>query len=355
MSTSSPVVISFQDLTSRSNLFDSIKKAFDADGLGLLIVKDVPGYVEARAQCLPFGFRFGNLPDNLKAKYEDEESFYSFGWSCGKEKMSGGLPDIAKGSYYANPTFDIPSEDAEEIKAYPSFFRPNVWPHEHLPEFENAFKTLGTVIVNTGALLAESIDAYVASQQLNYQTKLATVITTSRNAKARLLHYFPPSSQTTTNDDSWCGWHFDHGSLTGLASAMYFDASGEEIPCPDDKAGLYVRMRNGETVKVKIPSDCIAFQIGETAQIHSGGILQATPHMVKAVESPGVSRSNLAIFMEPGPKEFMDCPEGANIDSVVNGGAKLLPKGVPLLSSRWTAGSKQTFGEFTEKTLSSYY
>jgi hypothetical protein len=38
--------------------------------------------------------------------------------------------------------------------------------------------------------------------------------------------------------------------------------------------GLYIRSRNSEIVKVSIPADCIAFQIGETAQIHSGGILQ---------------------------------------------------------------------------------
>jgi isopenicillin N synthase-like dioxygenase len=45
--------------------------------------------------------------------------------------------------------------------------------------------------------------------------------------------------------------------------------------------GLYVRNRKSELIKVTIPADCIAFQIGETAQIHSGGILQATPHAVK--------------------------------------------------------------------------
>ncbi len=28
-------------------------------------------------------------------------------------------------------------------------------------------------------------------------------------------------------DGDWCGWHNDHGLLTGLASAMYFDAEGK--------------------------------------------------------------------------------------------------------------------------------
>jgi hypothetical protein len=36
-------------------------------------------------------------------------------------------------------------------------------------------------------------------------------------------------------------------------------------------AGLYIRNRKSELIKINIPSDCIAFQIGETAQIMSGG------------------------------------------------------------------------------------
>ena len=353
-----PVSISYSDLTSDTDLSEKIQCAFGQAGLGLIVVTDIPEYIEARAHCLPLGFRFGNLPEDVKSKYEDPASTFSFGWSHGKEKMSGGMPDVAKGSYYANPTFDVPSEDAEEIAKFPSFFRQNIWPDQDLPNFSTSFKTLSSIIVRTGLLLSKSIDSFVDSKQPHYETRLANVISTSRNAKARLLHYFPPisiSSSSDSSNDTWCGWHFDHGSLTGLASAMYFDQFGNEVPCPDEKAGLYVRIRNGDTVKVKIPADGCAFQIGETAQIHSGGVLQATAHMVKAADVPGISRSNLAVFMEPGPTDLMKCPIGSDSDAVVNGGAKLLPKGVPLLASRWTVGSTQTFGDFTEKTLSSYY
>lgn len=28
-------------------------------------------------------------------------------------------------------------------------------------------------------------------------------------------------------DADWCGWHNDHGTLTGLTSAMYFDSEGK--------------------------------------------------------------------------------------------------------------------------------
>ena len=61
--------------------------------------------------------------------------------------------------------------------------------------------------------------------------------------------------------------------------------------------GLYIRTRKSELIKVNIPSDCLAFQIGETAQIHSGGILQATPHSVKG-ESSKTNENNRLIVIK---------------------------------------------------------
>ena len=107
----------------------------------------------------------------------------------------------------------------------------------------------------------------------------------SKCCKARLLHYFPrsiedisESTDTTNNNEedtfsSWCGWHNDHGSLTGLVSAMYLDEDGNAVTNSDSNAGLYIRGRSSELIKVGIPEDHVAFQIGETAQIHSDLIL----------------------------------------------------------------------------------
>jgi hypothetical protein len=54
-------------------------------------------------------------------------------------------------------------------------------------------------------------------------------------------------------------------------------------------------------------------QVGEALQIHSGGLLMATPHYVRTAVGPGaagVSRSTFAVFMQPGVKEPMDVPPG---------------------------------------------
>ena len=121
-----------------------------------------------------------------------------------------------------------------------------------------------------------------------YESKLEKILRHSKCCKARLLHYFPmdddgndDSAEVFTDDtqfSSWCGWHNDHGSLTGLIPALYLDTNGNIIPCPDGKAGLYIKSRTGELVHATIPDNAIAFQVGETAQIHTGGWLQATPH-----------------------------------------------------------------------------
>lgn len=55
---------------------------------------------------------------------------------------------------------------------------------------------------------------------------------------------------------------------------MYLDEEGNEVPNPDPKSGLYARARSGELIKAAVSSTDVIFQIGETAQIHSGGLLQ---------------------------------------------------------------------------------
>lgn len=55
-------------------------------------------------------------------------------------------------------------------------------------------------------------------------------------------------------------------------------------------------------------------QVGEALQVHSGGLLRATPHYVRAAQGPaaaGISRNTFAVFMQPDVEEPMACPQGA--------------------------------------------
>ena len=335
-----------------------------------------------------------------------------------------------KGSFYANPLHDTPSTNQDLITKFPAFLHPNIWPSEEVPELELAFKELGRLIVEVGVMVARQCDVYVASKCVGYadageggkeegregRGKLERVVTESLVCKGRLLHYFPyvekeeeeggkeeeegggkeggkEAGQKKEKDFStWCGWHNDHGSLTGLTPAMYLDAEGREVDIhapssnnssstssgsnsgadeeeeEKEEGGLYALSRGGEVVKVLIPPHQLAFQIGETAQIHSGGLLRATPHAVKGSTTKarqGISRETFAVFMEPEMHEPMTMPVGRTVEDVCakqglmgseggkGGRGGGVGVGVPSLESRWDPS--MNFAEFTARTLKSYY
>lgn len=124
---------------------------------------------------------------------------------------------------------------------------------------------------------------------------------------------------------------------------MYIrEEDGHHVPSPDVTAGLYIRTRHGPVVKVNIPEDHIAYQLGEVAQIQSGGVLKATPHCVVAPSGPcsrGISRNTFAVFMQPDAGEVLVVPSGVGQEEV----------GV----ASWQPG--QTFGDFSQVMFKKYY
>lgn len=176
---------------------------------------------------------------------------------------------------------------------------------------------------------------------------------TSTTTKARLLHYYPTSAiateaeTTPMNDDDWCATHLDHGCLTGLTSAFFIDErrSWPLLPAnlannyavtavglptlreldssPDPQAGLYIQSRSGETVQVKIPRDCIAFQTGEALERITKGRFKAVPHFVKGVRPDVVgnkiARNTLAVFTQPNLGEIVDKEQGITFGEFARG------------------------------------
>jgi len=367
------VTLSYEDLKTGVDLTQQIEEAFGSEGLGLLAVVGVPDLSTMRPRLLKLCHTVASLPEDIKAKYEHKESFYSVGWSHGKEHTQG-KPDFAKGSWYANPLCDKPVDDEALIKKWPSFLQPNLWPQE-VPDLKEAFMSLGKTMVDVGMLVADQCDAFVAARLKlppEQQHRLSTILRASRVPKGRLLHYFDKteeelskSKKETQNGhidfSSWCGWHNDHGSLTALCPAIYVDKkSGEVIPSPDPTAGLYIRSRQGKLIKPSMPKGALLYQIGETAQIHSGGLLQATPHAVKGANVSGVSRETFAVFMEPEWNEAMTLPQGASSDIVEQPTTEqFLPRGVPPLSMRWGTDkcpfTTCNFGDFSKETFACYY
>ncbi|KAL6848639.1 hypothetical protein ACP4OV_021222 [Aristida adscensionis] len=376
-----PVTIPFSDLKERGkDLSGKIGEGLGPHGLGIISIADVPAFAELRKKLLRLAPRVAGLPDDVKKELENPDSRYGVGWSHGKQKLESGKFDTFKGSYFANPIFDIPTTDDVLVTRYPSFCRPNIWPTNHLPEFEIAFKDLGKLMFEVGLMLAHHCDRYVMLQGVgSYDGEsLEQIIARSRSHKGRLLYYFPRQFSKHKEDgesiSSWCGWHTDYGSLTGLTCGLFMRNS-MEITCPDSGAGLYIRTRDNQVVKVILEDDELAYQIGETAEILSRGHLCATPHCVQAPHGENasdVARSTFALFMQPDceGEAGMYCAitrerieylllvqRSLNFQSLaINLDEKLkIPSEIPYHQELIPPNVMLTFGEYSERIVSKYY
>lgn len=302
-----------------------------------------------------------DLANEISEKFENPAAKYLTGWSRGKETLKNGQVDTLKGSYYANCAFYVdPSLSCAKPtpefspENFPEYLSPNLWPSNGiLPGFQETFEDLCRIIIDTGVLVARACDKYAEREIPEYKAGyLEHVVKTSTTTKARLLHYFPADPEDAKPvdglDDDWCATHLDHGCLTGLTSAMFINETRQvpaapitysynprflptlaELPSsPDPTAGLYIQSRSGETVQVKIPRDCIAFQTGEALERITKGRFKAVPHFVRGVR-PGVAdgeneggriaRNTLAIFTQPNLEEIVDTEQGITFGEFARG------------------------------------
>lgn len=109
--------------------------------------------------------------------------------------MSNGLPDLAKGSYYANPLKDVVTDDPELKKKYPCTYTDNIWPKEDCPNLESAYKDVSREQLKIGALICKELDKYLHKIS-NGKHELDTfynAMSSEENIfhKGRMLHYYP--------------------------------------------------------------------------------------------------------------------------------------------------------------------
>lgn len=297
-------------------------------------------------------YRIEKVANLYTEQLESPKSRYHVGWSCGKETLRSGHFDTLKGSYYINCAFyqnpELEYDPTDGFPEFQKFTAPNIWPPpERMPLFREYVEDLISIIIDTAALVARACDRYALANIDGYKEGfLEHVVKTSLTTKARLLHYFPPPEPSSseedtadaseTMDDDWCATHIDLGCLTGLTSAMFIDEAAHppslpavdekylspdgkmysltlpELPTsPDSNAGLYIRSRTDDIVKVNIPKDCLAFQTGQTLELITRGKFRAVPHFVKGARpTPGsgqrIARNTLAVFTQPNLGEEVD-------------------------------------------------
>lgn len=194
--------------------------AFGSNGLGIIGIRGVPGFAQARESLFSKTWALTRLgPDILDGQLTDPKSLYNAGWSFGKEKLKGNKPDLSKGSFYFNPLTDNPGT-AQDRKEYPLSYPQNLWPKEEdLPGFKDAATNLGSLLHNIVVDLSWHIDLLATNLVEGYESQLLyNAMKDTCKAKGRLLYYYPldEASSKDNDEDSWIGWHNDSGFLTAL-------------------------------------------------------------------------------------------------------------------------------------------
>jgi len=73
----------------------TFEQGFGGNGLGVITVSGVPGLLKAKRNLLPLSYVFAHKPEEIRNKFVHEDSYYSIGWSHGKENIQG-QPDFKK-------------------------------------------------------------------------------------------------------------------------------------------------------------------------------------------------------------------------------------------------------------------
>jgi hypothetical protein len=213
------VIVEWKDLTSEDHskhIRDALERAYGASGTGILAIRGMPGFVEAKEAFLPLAH---TLATTLSATYLEEHltdaaSLYNAGWSHGKEKLGADKPpDTAKGSFYYNPVTDVPGT-ANDRAAYPLSYPCNKWPAEDvIPGFQQKAVVLGKLLKEACVVTAKHMDALAEVKCQSYTPGLLhNSMKDTDKVKARLLYYFPleqstavAASDETKQDaeDSW--------------------------------------------------------------------------------------------------------------------------------------------------------
>lgn len=305
----------------------ALDAAFGAGGPGIICITGGDEFQEdvrrIRADLLPLAWQLERLPDAAKTAIQERGTLNVNNYSRGIDGNRSGL--------YFHPATDTPGECLPAgVPAEPTFYTPNLWPDQDLPQLKTRARQAAPFLVDVGQRLAAAVDERFRHMVQGYQagTLEALVRKSSEcNHKCRLIcyHEYRSQEQRAKCKGMWAPPHKDTGLLTALVPGIFLDASnGERLPCcPDPEVGLYVRDRNGAIAQIVVPAavaggECLFFQVGEALQIVSGGYYHATEHCVRGPPAPGkgYERASLAVFFQPHAHEELVLPRGISLQEV---------------------------------------
>uniref|UniRef100_A0ACD5TYJ1 Uncharacterized protein n=3 Tax=Avena sativa TaxID=4498 RepID=A0ACD5TYJ1_AVESA len=185
-------------------------------------------------------------------------------------------------------------------------------------------------------------------------------------------------SSTISLVNLWQEWHYDYGVLTVLTAPLFLrSAIGQECPeecsLPDGNTHLQL-FNNRRIFSVRCSPESFIVQVGEAADILSGGKLRSTLHAVsRPLGLPNISRETFVVFLQPSWDKTLPCEgyssadeddSSDHLESALSSDGSAgscsqhismqeILKKIPPLSSRLKEG--MTFAEFSRQTTKRYY
>ena len=251
------------------------------------------------------------------------------------------------------------------------------------------FRQLGKEMIDLGLIVARVCDLAIKG------AKLENAILRASTAKGRLIHYHslaekqvlrrskagkqkkkqdskkspPLPSCSGSDEDLWQQWHFDYGIFTILTIPMFLRNSYMDIgsmgTCALNHFSPHIGLKIWNTGNRKLeficaPDDCLLVQVGEAAEILTGGKLRAIAHCVcRPLERDDVSRETFVVFLQPSwDMRLVSLDQHETIgkkleNDVIVEEFSTIQCRVPSLESRWRSGC--TFAEFSRETTKQYY
>jgi len=310
-------ILSYNDLKTKTDLSVSIENAFGGDGLGIILVKDIPNFELLRGTLLKLSKKLSSLSIKTKEKYKYSYNDYLSGWYQKKITMKN--KDLFVDTFCANPLYDniMVSDDYE--KKYSKIFSSNIWPQKEIPELKIAFKNLGITMLQVSFWILIQCDKYLhkITDGVHKENTIYHIISNSQIYKGKLIHSNSVVNKKNKKNNG-DNLHINYESLICHVSPMFLSKK-DDIINNTDNYHMYIKSKKGEKIKIKIPNNCLALQIGETLQILSGGYLKAKPHYLRLCQKPQISMEQFSVYVDCFPEQPLEFPQYTKADNIGEG------------------------------------
>ncbi|OMJ69645.1 hypothetical protein SteCoe_32577 [Stentor coeruleus] len=306
-----------------------IEEALGLKGSGSILVKCDDEFLFLRRKVLNGINQLKALPKEEQVLLEDPDSGYRTGLNYGKI-VSKSKGRVTKSFFNANCVSDNPTPVLNK----------NRWP-KSLTDFKNDFIKLSTYFVQFTISVAKILDKHLQKEfpEIKFQSFEKTLKESDQHL-GHLLNYYPQNTKTEISR-----WHNDHQMFTMVTCPMYFNAEDNALIDEDNihlRSEFELKNRNGEILQLLVKNDEALFHVGETAQVMSGGLIQATPHaVITNGDRPNMYRNTLVVFTMPRSDFVMNSPLG---DKAIIEHKEVFP-----LKKKWKQGIN--FQDYNENYL----